>query len=257
MTSAKRRCALITGASRGIGEAIARALAPTCDLWLLARDQDALGHVCRALAASAVGTVEAIVCDLTDASQRSALCARIRSSSLDILVNNAGMARSATIAATDDNLWEETMLLNVRVPFLLSQAAAVGMCKRGFGRMVHVASTAALKGYRFTAAYSASKGALAAMTRAMAIELAGSGVTVNAVCPGFTETDLSAAAVANIARVTGASLEDARTRLARLSPLRRLIAPDEVAFAVKWMCGEHSDALTGLTLPVDGGETIA
>jgi len=247
MARPQRPLAVITGASRGIGLAIAEALASDHELLLVGRNESTLTE-----AAERVGGT-AFVADLANAEDRARLCARIDGAT--VLVNNAGVAPSAPAHRTDDATWRRTMEINATAPFELSRAVIGGMKKAGWGRMVNIASTAALKGYRFTAAYSASKGALLAMTRAMAVELAPTGITVNAVCPGFTDTDIVASAVQNISDKTGRSQAEARENLESFSPMQRLIAPTEVAALVGYLVTDAAAPLTGAALPLDGGET--
>jgi len=247
MARPERPLAVITGASRGIGLAIAEALAPDNDLLLVGRREGPLVGAAQSLGAAHM------VADLRVPEDRRALCAQIEGAT--VLVNNAGVAPSAPAHRTDDETWATTMAINATAPFELARAVIPGMKTAGWGRIVNIASTAALKGYRFTAAYSASKGALLALTRALAVELAAAGVTVNAVCPGFADTDIVAGAAANIAARTGRSEDEARSSLASFSPMKRLIQPAEVAALVAYLIGDTAAALTGAALPLDGGET--
>lgn len=247
MARPQRPLAVITGASRGIGLAIAEALAPNCELLLVGRSEDSLTPNAERLG----GSIH--VADLQSAEDRSRLCERIAGAS--ILVNNAGVAPSAPAHRTDDATWSRTMAVNATAPFELCRAVIGGMKKAGWGRIVNIASTAALKGYKFTAAYSASKGALLSMTRAMAVELAPTGITVNAICPGFTDTDIVASAVENISAKTGRSADESRKSLESFSPMQRLIAPGEVAALVGYLVTDAAASMTGAALPLDGGET--
>lgn len=247
MSRPQRPLAVITGASRGIGLAIAEGLAPTCELLLVGRSEHSLTPAAQRLG----GSIH--VADLANAGERAALCERIAGAS--ILVNNAGVAPSAPAHRTDDVTWAQTLAVNATAPFELCRAVIPAMKKAGWGRIVNIASTAALKGYKFTAAYSASKGALLSMTRAMAVELAPTGITVNAICPGFTDTDIVASAVENISSKTGRSQDDARKSLESFSPMQRLIAPSEVAALVGYLTTDAAASMTGTALPLDGGET--
>jgi NAD(P)-dependent dehydrogenase (short-subunit alcohol dehydrogenase family) len=247
--------ALVTGASRGIGAAIANALAPTCDLLLTARTAEALAPVAasaRALGAEVRGTFGVA---LDDADETARLCETIAALGVDVLVCNAGVAPSAPLSRTDDQMWRSVMAVNLDAPFRLMRALVPAMSKRGWGRVVHVASTAALKGYRYTSAYSASKGGLVALVRAVAAEVATSGVTVNAICPGFVDTDIVANAAANIATRTGRDAAAAKAELAAFSPQRRLVHPDEVAAMVAYLVSDAAAAIHGQALALDGGET--
>lgn len=227
--------------------AIAEALAPDCKLLLVGRSEPSLTLHAERLG----GTIH--VADLYSADDRARLCERITGAS--ILVNNAGVAPSAPAHRTDDATWDRTMTVNATAPFELCRAVIGGMKTAGWGRIVNIASTAALKGYKFTAAYSASKGALLSMTRAMAVELAPTGITVNAICPGFTDTDIVASAVENISSKTGRSQDEARKSLESFSPMQRLIAPREVAALVCYLASDAAASMTGAALPLDGGET--
>lgn len=247
MARPQRPRAVITGASRGIGAAIAEALAPDHDLLLVGRTAAALEQHAARLDA------QVHVADLSNPADRAALCEHIAGAT--VLVNNAGVAPSAPAHRTDDATWAQAMTINATAPFELCRAVIPGMKTAGWGRVVNIASTAALKGYKFTAAYSASKGALVSMTRAMAVELATTGITVNAICPGFTDTDIVASAVANISEKTGRSADQARESLESFSPMQRLIAPREVAAMVRYLIHDSAAAITGAALPLDGGET--
>ncbi len=246
-----RPLAVITGATRGIGRAIAEALWAQHDVLLVGRNPQALAETAEQLG----GDATTACCDLARPEDRAALCDQLRSTKPAILVNNAGIAPSAPLHRTDDATWSRTMAINATAPFELSRAVIPGMKTARWGRIVNIASTAALKGYKFTGAYSASKGALVALTRAMAVELAPTGITVNAICPGFTDTDIVQAATENISSKTGRSAAEARASLEAFSPMNRLITPEEVAALVLFLVQDTTAALTGAALPLDGGET--
>lgn len=253
--TALRRLALVTGASRGIGAAIVTALAPTCDLLLAARSVEALGPVAAAATAAGARVHGCFGVALDDATALAAFVAELATNTIDVLVCNAGVAPSAPLHKTDDDTWRRTMAINLDAPFVLSRAIVPGMAKRGWGRVVHIASTSALKGYRYTAAYSASKGGLVALMRATAAEVAGTGVTANAICPGFVDTDIVADAVAKISRLTGRDPSAARSELAGFSPQGRLVGADEVAAMVAYLVSDAARAVNGQALALDGGET--
>ncbi len=254
-----RPIALITGATRGIGLAISRALAPSHHPVLVARDPDALEQV-RGVLAAEESCTDAMVCpcDLAEASAVQELIDDLDARGMvpQVLVHNAGVAPSAPLAHTDAQAWEHTLALNLNAPFMMCRAWMPAMARLGWGRVINIASTAALKGYRYTSAYSASKGGLLGLTRALAAEFATKGVTVNAVCPGFTDTRIVGDAVANISAKTGRSSQEARAVLENFSPIGRLIQPQEVAALVAYLASDAAAALTGSALPIDGGEVV-
>ena len=254
MSRPERPLALITGASRGIGAAIARRLAPNCDLVLVARSEAAMAELAEEFR-SLGATVHSFSCDLSDASSRRALLDSLEPLEISILINNAGIAESAPLAKSDDSLWERSLAINLTAPFELSRALVPAMAARGWGRVVNIASTAALKGYRYTAAYSATKAGLLGLNRSLALDFARKGVTFNSVCPGFTDTDIVASAVANITEKTGQSEAQARDALASFSPQGRLMNPEEIAASVAYLVSDAAAGITGQTLAVDGGET--
>ena len=246
------KTALVTGGGRGIGRAIAERLASAgAKVFVCGRTAADLEVV-----AGAIGG-EARVVDLLDraATARLAQALLERHGRIDVLVNNAGIAESAPLAATTDEAFDRTMALNVTAPFVLARALVPAMVTAGWGRVVNVASNAGLVGYAYTAAYCASKHALVGLTRALAVELATTGVTVNAVCPGFVDTELTAVAVRRIQGKTGRSEEDARRALAAMSPQKRLMTADEVAHAVMSLIPHEARGITGQSLAIDGGQT--
>ena len=250
-TRPDRPLALVTGASRGFGLAIARRIASDHRLVLLGRSESSLRRV-----ADEIGG-EVIAVDLADdaALLRVADQLAARDEPVQVLVNNAGVAPSAPLRNTDDAMWSRTIAINLRAPFVLARALGPRMAQAGWGRIVNIASTAGLKGYAYTSAYCASKGGLVSLTRALAVELGRKGVTVNAVCPGFTETAIADEAIANITAKTGRSEAEARASLESFSPLQRLVRPDEIAEMVAWLVGDLAAAVNGSALPIDGGES--
>lgn len=244
------RTALVTGGGRGIGAACARALAAAgARVAIAGRSEDALAAVAREIDAVAI---RADLADRDD-TDRLIACVAERVGAVDVLVNNAGVADSATLAATDDAMWDRMFEINATAVFRLCRALVPPMCARGWGRVVNIASTAGLTGFRYTAAYCASKHAVVGFTRALALDVARAGVTVNAVCPGWVDTDMTDRAVATIAAKTGRTPEAARAELERTSAQRRLVAPHEVAFAVAVLCDDDARGIHGQTIVVDGG----
>jgi NAD(P)-dependent dehydrogenase (short-subunit alcohol dehydrogenase family) len=243
--------AVVTGASRGIGLAIARSLlAQGTRVTLMAREAAGLDAAARELA----GGVAWQTLDVTDPA--SVAAAFERAGAVDILVNNAGQASSSPFTRLDADSWQRMLDVNLSGAYHCIQAALPSMLDAGWGRIVNVASTAGLTGYRYVAAYCAAKHGLVGLTRALALELATKGITVNAVCPGYTETDIVQDAVANIVRKTGRSEEQARAELASGNPQGRLVQPDEVAHAVAMLCMPAASAMNGQAIAVAGGEVM-
>lgn len=242
------RRALVTGGSRGIGRAIAAALTGAgYEVVILARDNPAIE---RAVADGAASAGRAV--DVTDAGALAAAIAE--TGPFDLLVNNAGGAHTAPFAKTDLDTFRRLYALNVESAVAASQACLPAMLVAKRGRIVNIASTAGLKGFGYVSAYVAAKHALVGLTRAIALELAKTGVTVNAVCPGYTDTDLVAEGVRTIVAKTGRSEDDARAHFTASNPMGRLIAPEEVADAVLWLAGDGASAVTGQAIVVAGGE---
>lgn len=248
--SLQGRHAVITGAGRGIGAAIARRLAADgARLTLLGRQIDLLQALANELGA------HAHVCDVSQPAAVEAVFARI--DPVEILVNNAGQAQSAPLERTTDALWQQMLAVNLSGSFHCLRAVLPGMKKAGWGRVVNIASTAAQRGYPYVAAYAAAKHGVLGLTRSVALEVATKGITVNAVCPGYTDTDLLADSIANVVGKTGRTVDAARAEFAKHNPQGRLITPEEVADAVAWLCSESAGGINGQALSISGGEVMA
>ncbi|WP_011298341.1 MULTISPECIES: SDR family NAD(P)-dependent oxidoreductase [Cupriavidus] len=259
--SLQGRHALVTGGGRGIGAAIARRLlADGASVTLVGRDVQVLERAVEELRPLLIGdaVLAAVPADISDADSVAAAfaAAEAKAGPVTVLVNNAGQAHSAPFGKTSLALWQRMMDVNLTGTFLCTQAALPAMMAAGWGRIVNVASTAGLIGYGYVSAYCAAKHGVIGLTRSLALETARSGVTVNAVCPGYTETDIVRDAVANIVDKTGRSEAEARAELAARNPQRRLVQPDEVADAVAWLCQPSASSMTGQAIAVAGGEVM-
>lgn len=241
--------ALVTGGGRGIGRSIAeRLVAEGATVFVSGRSADELGATAEAIGARAV------VADLGERAAVATLAAAV--GDLDILVNNAGQADSAPLDKTTDELWDRLLEINATAPFRLTRAFVPGMASRGWGRVINIASNAGVSGYAYTAAYCASKHALVGQTRALAVDLARTGVTINAICPGWVATAMVDDATARIAEKTGRSVADARATLAAMNPQKRLIEPSEIAYVVAMLCADGARSIHGQTLVIDGGAVL-
>lgn len=251
--SLKGKIALITGGGRGIGRAIATGLAEHgAHVVLTARSTAQI----EAVAAELNGV--AVPLDLLDRKATDAALKHIAAKvgRVDILVNNAGISDAAPIQRTRDEMWDRIMELNVTAPMRLCRALVQPMIDAGWGRIINLASNAGLSGYSYTHAYCASKHALVGLTRSMAHELGRTGVTVNAVCPGWVKTEMFDEAIARIVRTTGRDEAAAEKILVSMSPQRRAVLPEEVAHVVTMLAGELSRGVHGAAIPVDGGQVM-
>ena len=253
--SLEGRHVVVTGAARGIGAAIARSLAAEgARLSLMGRKRDALQQ----LADTLPGQHAVVTCDVGDAESVNAAFAQARAAlgPVAILVNNAGQVESAPFHKTSLDLWQRTLAVNLTGSFLCAQAALPDMLQARWGRIVNVASTAGQKGYAYVSAYVASKHGVVGLTRSMALEVAKKGITVNAVCPGYTETDILRESIANVVAKTGRSEAEAMAEFAAGNPQGRVVQPEEVADAVRWLCGEAAGSINGQSISVSGGEVM-
>jgi NAD(P)-dependent dehydrogenase (short-subunit alcohol dehydrogenase family) len=237
------RVVVVTGGGKGIGKAVVERFAAAGDqVVAVGRDREAL---------ASTGAAETAVCDVTAEEGVIALFERI--GRVDVLVNNAGVAASAPLKRTALDDWRAVLDVNATGAFLCTRAVLAGMVERGSGRIVTVASTAGRVGIPYAAAYTASKHAAVGLMRAVAADVAGTGVTANAVCPTYVRSEMTRASIARIVAATNRSEEEAEAALIALSPLGRLLEPDEVAFAVAFLAAPEAGAINGQALVLDGG----
>lgn len=250
----QNRVALITGGGSGIGLVTAKCLAEAgATIVLAGRNEEKL-----VTASAGINDSSYIRMDVADASSVQAAFSRLSQQGLlpDILVNNAGAAETAPFEKTSLEKWNSMLAVNLTGAFLCTKEAFPAMKAKGFGRIITIASTAGLRGYAYTTAYTAAKHGVIGMTKSLALELAGSGVTANTVCPGFTDTDIVRESVNNIVAKTGRCGKEAMAELTKHNPEGRLITPEEVANTVAWLASDGASAINGQSIAVACGEVM-
>jgi 3-hydroxybutyrate dehydrogenase len=256
--SLDHKIALVTGAGRGIGRSIALALAETgADVGVASRNQGELESVAEAIRASGRRAL-AVACDVTDPTQVAQMTDRVHQElgPVEILVNNAGLGLSHKFRHHPDELWHRMLAINLTSVYYVSKNLVPIMIERRRGRIINIASIASKVGGRYIAAYTAAKHGVLGLTRALAHELAAYNITVNAICPGYVDTPMTATNIAHISRRTGMPEEEARQALEKASPQNRLIEPEEVAAVAVWLASDLAKGITGQAINVDGGAVM-
>ena len=255
------RTAFITGGGRGIGRAVALAYAREgARVFVVARTEAEVGRVAAEVNAEFGNAAAHAACDVADPRSVEEAFAAAREffgAGIDVLVNNAGVADSSKFAETSDEFWRRHLDINLTGTFYCMRAALPSMVERGWGRVVNVASVAGKTGAPYVAAYTASKHGVLGLTRSVALEVARTGVTVNAVCPGYVDTDMTTRAVENIRAKTGRSAADALEAIKRMSPQRRLVTPEEVAALALLLASHDGRGITGQAINIDGGTILS
>lgn len=249
------KIALITGGGRGIGRAIALVLAREgVRIAVAARTSEQVEQVAAEIGNGAI----AVTCDVSDSESVTQMFAQTRErlGDVDILVNNAGIAESATLVNTTDDLWHRHLAINLSGTFYCTRAALPAMLQKNWGRIINVASIAAKTGAPYIAAYSASKHGVLGLTRSVALEVAAKGITVNAICPGYVDTDMVTRGVEKITSMTGRSAEEARQSLEKMSPQNRLVTPEEVAAVALLLASDEGRGINGQGINIDGGSVL-
>ena len=256
----KDKIALITGGGRGIGRAIALEFARQgASVAVAARTTPEVKSVAEEIESQYSGAALAISCDVSDVASVTRMfeeAAARFGRSADILVNNAGIAESAPLLKTTDEFWHRHLAINLYGTFYCMRAAVPQMVERGWGRVINIASIAGKTGAPYISAYSASKHGVLGLTRSVAMEVATRGVTINAICPGYVETDMTERAIENITARTGRSEQEARQVIERMSPQNRLITTEEVAALALLLASEEGRGITGQAINVDGGSLL-
>jgi len=245
--------AVVTGGGSGIGAAIAAALKQHgAHVTIFGRGEQRLAATAEELG------VHYCVADVSNAEsvQQAFNQAVERQGAVNILVNNAGAAEARPFHKMDEDFWHFMMSVNLNGVYLCTRAVIEPMLAARYGRIINIASTAAQRGYAYVSAYSAAKHGVIGLTRSLALEFARKGITVNAVCPGYTDTDIVANSVQNIVKATGRSEEEALGDLLKSNPQGRLIQPEEVADTVLWLCRKESSSITGQSISIAGGEVM-
>ena len=254
------KLALITGGGRGIGRAIALAFAQEgAGVAVAARTLAQVESVAKEIAEQFQVKVLPVTCDVSDVDsveQTFAQVSEFFGRGADILVNNAGIAESAPITKTDDELWQRHLAINLSGSFYCTRAALPAMMARGWGRIINIASIAGKIGGPYIAAYSASKHGLLGLTRSTALEVAAKGITANAICPGYVDTEMTTRGVENITKKTGRSAAEAMAALRKMSPQDRLVTAEEVAALALLLVSEEGGAINGQAINVDGGSVL-
>jgi NAD(P)-dependent dehydrogenase (short-subunit alcohol dehydrogenase family) len=249
--------AIVTGGSRGIGAAVATELvARGAKVTIMGRDQESLDRQAQEMRGEEGVTVAVEPCDVTDGASVTTAFSRAIANlgPAYILVNNAGTAKSRKFTELSRDIWDETISVNLTGTYLCTSEVLPGMLEAREGRIVNIASTAGLRGYKTMSAYTAAKHGVIGLTRSLALETAKQGITVNAVCPGYVDTDLTAMGIENIVKNLGKTAEEARQMMVRTIPRGTFITAEEVAAAVSWLCSPSASGVTGIALPVAGGE---
>lgn len=255
----KDKVALVTGGGRGIGAEIARNLGRDgAVVAVSARTESEVARVVDEITAAG-GRARYFIADLALAEQARSLVPTVAAAlgPIDFLINNAGIATSAPVAKQSLEEWNRIFAINVTATFLCTQAALPKMTERGFGRIVNIASVAARFGARYIGAYAASKHAVLGFTRCLAAEVAANGITANAVCPGFVDTEMVAESVRRIVEKVGLSSEKALESITNQSPQKRLLTTAEVAAVVSMLCSEEGRGINGQALVIDGGGLLS